>query len=70
MDTLSRFGLSVTYSPHPTHFSTHFTPTLIDFSIVSEASNVVLFDQISVSGISKHDLIYCSYRTTIPIKKE
>jgi len=48
-------------SAEPTHFSST-TSTAIDHFITSSISNVSRFSQISLPGISKHDLIFLSLK--------
>lgn len=60
IDLVLSNGLVVRNS-FPTRFAPHSNPSLLDLLIVSDASNVLLFDQIALEGISDHDLLFCSY---------
>lgn len=54
-------GLSMNFvSNEPTHFSTHAS-TAIDHFVTSSIDKVRRFSQISLPGISKHDLIFLSF---------
>ena len=50
----------------PTHFS-KFSNSLLDMFFVSNLSNKLLYDQLSCSAFSKHDLIYLCYNFTIKL---
>lgn len=60
LDNCSSLGLSIVNS-HPTRFSPVSVPSLLDLFIVADASSVLLFDQLSLDGISDHDLLYITY---------
>ena len=59
MDT---FALDIINKHLPTHFTKH-SASLLDFFIVvrGNADSCISFNQVSIPGISSHDLIYCSY---------
>ena len=53
----------------PTHF-TGTAASLLDLIIVKkpDVSKIVSFNQVSIPGVSNHDLIYCSY--SFPVELE
>ena len=57
MLTLGLFPVNTTM---PTHF-TKTTNTLLDLFLVSNKHKILLYDQLSVPGFSKHDMIFCIY---------
>lgn len=60
INNMAQLGL---FSPN-TNMPTHYTATnntLLDLFFVSNESNVLLYDQLSASCFSKHDLIFMSY---------
>lgn len=59
-DMMTSFGLFPVNVTSPTHH-TSTTSTLIDLCFVSNNENIVLYDQISASCFSKHDLIFLTY---------
>lgn len=59
-DNMAVFGLSPTNITMPTHF-TASSNTLLDVFFVSDMAKVQLYDQLSASCFSKHDLIFLSY---------
>ncbi|XP_075157728.1 uncharacterized protein LOC142230995 [Haematobia irritans] len=61
-------GLVPTNSSNPTHY-TDTNSSLIDIFFVSEPTKVLLYDQISASCFSKHDLIFMSYRFQVRRKQ-
>lgn len=60
IDLVLSNGLVVKNS-YPTRYAPNSNPSLLDLLIVSDASNVLLFDQLALEGISDHDLLFCSY---------
>lgn len=59
-DHMVSFGLEPTNRTIATHFSS-VNNSLLDLFFVSDISNVLLYDQISASCFSKHDLIFLTY---------
>lgn len=59
-DNMTSLGLSATNTRTPTHF-TDSSSTLLDLFFVSDSSKVLLYDQLSASCFSKHDLIFLIY---------
>lgn len=59
-ENMAVFGLSATNTSMPTHFTT-MRNTLLDVFFVDNISKVKLYDQLSASCFSKHDLIFLSY---------
>lgn len=59
-DEMAAIGLLPTNLYTPTHYTTTAS-TLLDIFFVGDQSNVLLYDQISASCFSKHDLIFISY---------
>lgn len=64
VDNMVPFGLEPTNRVHPTHYTTT-SNSLIDLFFVSNLENVLLYDQISASCFSKHDLIFLTYNFQI-----
>lgn len=60
LDNMLPLGLEPTNRSQPTHF-TFRTNTLLDLFFVNNPSKVLLYDQISASCFSKHDLIFLTY---------
>lgn len=60
VDNLLPLGLEATNTAVPTHY-TSSTNTLLDLFFVNDLSKVLLYDQISASCFSKHDLIFLTY---------
>ena len=56
------FNIYGFYTPsnEPTHFERN-SSTLIDHLYCLKKDNLLIFNQIDISGISKHDMIFCSY---------
>lgn len=54
------FGLLPYNTTLPTHF-TRSCSSLLDVFFVSRKSKILLYDQLSAPGFSKHDLIYITY---------
>ena len=52
----------------PTHFS-KFSNSLLDMFFVSDLSNKLLYDQLSCSAFSKHDLIFLCYNFQVKTTK-
>ncbi|XP_075150475.1 uncharacterized protein LOC142224576 [Haematobia irritans] len=61
---MSAIGLSATNSTIPTYFA-GTSSTLLDLFFVTDLSDVVLYDQLSASCFSNHDLIFMSYKFAI-----
>lgn len=59
-DNMSPFGLEPTNRTQPTHY-TASNNTLLDLFFVDDLTKVLLYDQISASCFSKHDLIFLTY---------
>lgn len=59
-EDMSSIGLNLVNNNTPTHF-TSTSSTLLDLCFVSKNSHLLLFDQLSASMFSRHDLIYISY---------
>lgn len=57
---MSSINLSAINTTRPTHFSST-NSTLLDLFFVSNVRNVLHYEQLAVSGFSKHDLIFVSY---------
>lgn len=68
-DNMSVFGLLPTNTTMPTHFSMT-NNTLLDLSFVSDISKVQLYDQLTASCFSNHDLIFISYNFLANIDDE
>lgn len=68
-DEMLSLGLTPTNVTNPTHFSPTVN-TLLDIIFVSNVSNVLLYDQISASCFSKHDLIFASYNFLVQTENE
>lgn len=69
MDSMAVFGLQPTNLLMPTHY-TATSSTLLDVFFVSDTSRVQLYDQLSASCFSKHDLIFLSYEFYIEADDE
>lgn len=54
------YGMYLVNSNIPTHY-TSTTETLIDLFFVSSKENILLYDQLSASVFSKHDLCFLTY---------
>ena len=59
-DNMLGFGLRPVNRTLPTHFTSQ-SSTLLDVFFVSNTSNVLKYDQLSVPAFSKHDLIFLTY---------
>lgn len=59
-DSMESIGLTPTNTTTATHF-TKTNNTLLDLIFVGDTSKVLLYDQISASCFSKHDLIFATY---------
>lgn len=59
-DKLIPLGLSLINSTVPTHYSSTCN-TLLDLFLVGDKSKVLIYDQLTASCFSKHDLIFASY---------
>ena len=57
---MNAIGLHLVNSTEPTHF-TSTSSTLLDLCFVNNNQRVLLFDQLSASMFSKHDLLFLSY---------
>ncbi|XP_059223744.1 uncharacterized protein LOC131997206 [Stomoxys calcitrans] len=66
---MSSLGLLPFNTSMPTHFSSS-SSTLLDLFFVSEISKVSLYDQLSASCFSNHDLIFLSYNFEILGREE
>lgn len=64
IDTINSYNLQI-LEFGPTHLSLG-TETWIDHAIVSDTSKVLLYGQFSVSGVSKHDLLFMMYSIKCP----
>lgn len=60
LDAISASGLTV-MNRYPTRYAPNDPPSLLDLLVVSNPSNVLLMDQLSLEGLSDHDLLYCTY---------
>lgn len=60
MDNLSAIGLLIINQTMPTHF-TSTSSTLLDLYFIGNLSRKLLYDQLSASTFSRHDLIFLSY---------
>lgn len=60
-DFVSSCGLTILNDSVPTCFRPNAPPSLLDFIIVSDPSSVLVYDQLSLEGISEHDLLFCTY---------
>lgn len=65
IESMSSLGLSPTNLTTPTHY-TYSNSTLLDLFFVSNNIKVLLYDQISASCFSKHDLIFLCYNFDTP----
>ncbi len=54
---------------NPTHYSSN-SESWIDHVIVSEPDKAIVYGQIPVPGISRHDLLYLSYSMNCPKYKQ
>lgn len=59
-DDMSAIGLNLVNHSLPTHF-TRTSNTLLDLCFVNNMSRLLLYDQLSASLFSKHDLIFLAY---------
>lgn len=57
-DYVNSVGLSIVNCQMPTRFSSNSEPSLLDLFIISDASLLLLFDQLSF--VSDHDLLFCA----------
>lgn len=64
LDNMSSAGLNV-INKLPTRFGPHSKPGLLDLFCVSDVNNVLHFEQLSLSGVSDHDLIFLSYNLVL-----
>lgn len=65
--------ISLGFSSPNTSTPTHFTATnntLLDLFFVSNTTKILLYDQLSASCFSKHDLIYMSYNFVIHVPEQ
>lgn len=60
MESMISIGLQLVNSSTPTHF-TKTTNTLLDLCFINKMSSLLLFDQLSASLFSKHDIIVLVY---------
>lgn len=63
-NTLREYMLAIDLHPTNNTIPTHYTPTLnslLDIFFVNHKSRVLLYDQLSASMFSKHDLIFMIY---------
>lgn len=60
VNSMRAFNLRAVNISNPTHFS-RSSNTLLDVFFVSDNNKVLLYDQLSVPGFSRHDLIFLSY---------
>lgn len=67
-DPMNSIGMFPVNSIYPTHF-TNRSSTLIDVFLVNNKQNVLLYDQLSASMFSKHDLIFLKYNVQPDIKE-
>lgn len=61
---MSSAGLNV-INKLPTRFGPHSKPSLLDLFCVSDVNSVLHFEQLSLSGVSDHDLIFLSYNLVL-----
>lgn len=61
---LEDFSFSITNNISPTHF-TASSATLLDLFMVTKPAKIITSSQISICGISNHDLIFLSYECNI-----
>lgn len=59
-DSMESLGLTPVNTSNPTHF-TRTNSTLLDLIFVGDKSKVLLYDQLSASCFSKHDLVFVTY---------
>lgn len=59
-ESMSSLGLSPTNYETPTHY-TSTANTLLDVFFINDPTKMLLYDQLSAPGFSKHDLIYLVY---------
>lgn len=69
MDDMNAMGLNLINKTMPTHF-TSTSATLLDLFFTESLSRVLLYDQLSASLFSRHDLIFLSYDFKISLKEE
>lgn len=68
-DSMAPLGLVPTNCSHPTHYTTTVN-TLLDLFFVNKPCNVLLYDQISASCFSKHDLIFLTYNFNVKFEEK
>lgn len=64
MESMNTLGLYSVNTSTPTHFSSAGN-TLLDAFFVNCTSKILLYDQLSASTFSKHDLIFITYDTFV-----
>lgn len=69
MEDMSAIGLIIANSTEPTHF-TRTASTLLDLCFVNDHSRLLLYDQLSASLFSKHDLIFITYDYQIEVQSQ
>ena len=69
METMRSLGLFPVYTLIPTHYR-GCTNSLIDLVFVNNLSKVMLYDQISASVFSDHELLFITYDHLINIQQE
>ena len=58
VETISSYGFNVVNQLWPTRFAPNCNPSLLDLVICSKKSHSLHFDQLSLAGISDHDLLF------------
>lgn len=68
-DNMLTLGLCSPNTNNPSHF-TNTSNTLIDLFFVSDISKVLLYDQLSASCFSRHDLIFMTYNFQLNVQEQ
>lgn len=68
-DSMESLGLTPVNIITPTHF-TKSNSTLLDLIFVGDRSKVLLYDQLSASCFSKHDLVFVAYNFALDLKDQ
>ncbi|XP_075162960.1 uncharacterized protein LOC142235586 [Haematobia irritans] len=69
INAVNSVGLYAVNSTNPTHFATTAS-TLLDLFLVNNQNKILLYDQLSASCFSKHDLIFMTYDVQRPPPEE
>lgn len=59
---IHQHSLDILNTTCATHFQANCVPTLLDLFLVSSPCNVLRSSQVNVPGISRHDMIFTSYK--------